>query len=64
MKRYIITWFAFAAVVIGMIAAMMHCFFGAKGLIAYLIFAGLCLALPVRRAYRILKNDKELHNNT
>ena len=58
MKSYIITWFAFAAAVIGIIAAMMHSFFGAKGLIAYLIFAGLCLTLPVRLAYRILKNDK------
>ncbi len=49
-----------AMVIISLIATMIGFFFGAKGVIAYLIFAGLCLAPGVSKAYRILK---QLHND-
>lgn len=60
MTRHIIILFTFAAAIISLMATLIGIFFGAKGVIAYLIFAGLCLAPGALKAYRV---NKQLHNN-
>lgn len=63
MTRHIIILFTFAAAIISLIATMIGIFFGAKGVIAYLIFAGLCLTPAVRLTHKTFKENKHLHNN-
>lgn len=58
MKRFIIIQFAFAALIIGTIAAMMYMLHGWKGMAAYLLFAALCLTPAAIKAREILKREK------
>lgn len=58
MKRYIITSFAFAALIIGTIAVMMYMVHGVKGAALYLAFAAVCLTPAVLKARAILKREK------
>lgn len=58
MKRFIFIQFAFAAVVIGIIAVMMYVLHGAKGAALYLAFAAVCLTPAVLKARVILKREK------
>ena len=58
MKRFIFTQFAFGAVIIGVIAAMMHTLWGIVGLALYLAFAGVCLIPAVLKAREIPKSQK------
>ncbi|MCM1441419.1 MAG: hypothetical protein NC131_19765 [Roseburia sp.] len=58
MKRYILTWFVFATVIIGIISAMIYCIFGVIGLAIYLIIAALGATPAAIKAYHILNRDK------
>ena len=58
MKRFIFTQFAFGAVIIAIIAAMMFMLHGIVGAIFYLAFAAVCLTPASLKAREILKREK------
>jgi len=60
--RSIYIQFAFAAVIIGAIAAMWLVLYGWLGMVLYLLFAAACLILVVLAARRLLKRYNAIDN--
>ena len=58
MRRFIFTQFAFGGALLGAIAAMQYMFWGIKGMLAYILFALLCLTPAILKARSILKEEK------
>ena len=58
MKRDIIIKFVFAVVIISTISALEYHVHGWRGLVVYLLFAGLCLTPAILKARSILKREK------
>lgn len=58
MKGFIFGRFAFGGVIIAIIAVVMWLYHGWLGLVAYLLFAGLCLTPAILKARSILRRKK------
>ena len=58
MKRFILTQFAIGILIIGLMARIWLLLYGYKGMVGYLIFAGLCMVPAVVKARKIMKEEK------
>lgn len=63
MKRFVFGQFAFSAVIIGVIAALMFMSHGVVGAVLYLAFAALCMT-PAVCQYNLLKRKLRQKNKS
>lgn len=58
MKRFIFTQFAFGVAILGVVSVMQYTIWGIWGMVAYILFASLCLTPAILKARSILRKEK------